>query len=396
MAISAAERYRQHQVWELLELKRDALSSVRYSTAPLEEAREEVITALAFALRSRKNTSPYLYDEVLDELRDSLNSLAGDEASFNNFLSYQARPVKELIRRLPGPPPPQVNDKYLEALDSAISMRENEIATLRKEAKTLAALIIERQKELQTLAAQVKNQHTKITADAATITQVTAAADEQLQRDWQSRLEAWETHRATTDQDLDQEMASHITLLATAAATGKRLVEQAAGQLTATEWTRRATRERRNAMVLRRSSFVAFTLAVIVGGIIVWYSITDGFELTVGDGILRGAVVLALVGVGTFLTAEARRHFKEADSAEEVALTLTAIEPFYAGAGDTSRSTARDAVGETVFVRNVLSRFSSRDASKHANVSNQQLSEIMDLLTKGSDLAKKADGTTAP
>lgn len=391
MATTGAERYRQHQVWEVLTLKRDALASVRYSTAALEECRVQILGALEHALRSRKNTSPYLYDDVLDNLRDVLNSLAGDEASFSNFLSYQAPAMKEAIRRLPGPPPQQVNDKYVQVLDSAISAREIELDELRKNVRSVETAIAERQKELAKLSAAVTRQTEKITADAATVAQVTASAEEQLKREWQTRLEVWDTVRDTTDKRLDEEMSEHLMLLATAATAGQRLVEHAAGQLTATEWTRRATRERRNAIWLRWASIAAFLLAVVAGGYIVWHAIDRGFTLTVGDGILRGAIVIALVGIGSFLTIEARRHFKEADSAEEVALALTAIEPFYAGADTTARSTARDAVGETVFVRNVLSRFSSRDASKHTSVSNQQLSEIMDLLTKGTEMARKSD-----
>jgi len=73
-------------------------------------------------------------------------------------------------------------------------------------------------------------------------------------------------------------------------------------------------------------------------------------------------------------------------------VTLTSIEPFYAGAEAEERQSARDSVGDTVFVKNVLSRFANRDAAKHAGVSNQQLSEMIDLLSRGIELGRRSDG----
>lgn len=389
MSGTATERYRQHAVWEVIALKREALKTARYSSAEMERWRQELIGALEQATRSKDNPVPFLYDDVLDSLRDTLNQLAGDENSFSNFISRYAGSARTYLRELPGPPPRQVNDKYLAVLDSAIAAREDELSELRSAAAELDAAVKSRKGELAKLSARVEGQDKRIAEAAATIHQVTSTAAEQLQGEWNNKLGAWEAEREGTDTQLDQQLTDHISLLASAAAVGRRLVEHAAGQLTATEWTRRASRERKNAMWLRWGSIAAFFGALVTGGYILWHAIEKGFELTVGDGILRGALVLALVGVGSFLTAEARRHFKEADSAEEVALALTAIEPFYAGSSDEERSAAREAVGDTVFVRNVLSRFSARDAAKHAAVSNSQLSEIVDLLSKSADVVKK-------
>ena len=356
-----------------------------------------MVPALAHALRSKENPSPFLYDDILDGLAETLNQLASDEGSFANFVRTQyVNNLRDFIRRLPGPAPRQVNEKYTGALDSAISVREKELAELRSRISDLTKDLGDKQTALTRLTSAVDRQTTKITEDAATITQVAASANDQLRDEWSNRLAAWETERQAADNKIDVEMSDRISLLAAAASVGQRLVEHAAGQLTATEWAKRATRERKNAIWLRIGSLTAFVGALFVGGYILWHAIDRGFTLTVGDGILRGALVIALVGVGSFLTAEGRRHFKEADSAEEVALTLIAIEPFYAGAGDTSRASARDAVGDTVFVKNVLSRFSSRDAAKHGGVSNAQLSEVVDLLTKSSDLARKASSVSGP
>ncbi len=73
--------------------------------------------------------------------------------------------------------------------------------------------------------------------------------------------------------------------------------------------------------------------------------------------------------IGTFgalLLRESGRHFREADTAEDVALSLRALAPFYAGAKENLRTAARLEVGDAVLVKNVLSRFAHRDAAKHS------------------------------
>lgn len=391
MARTAIERYRQHDLWQALKVKRAALESARFSTESLERQREEVLSILEAAARSKDNPVPALYDDVLDQLRDTLNQLGADEGSFSSFAngSYYSS-TRDLTRRLPGPPPRQVNDRYLAALDAAITAREEELDELRKTAAALKKEVDNSFLKLEDLSTAIEQQQTKIAGAAATITQVVSSAEEQLAGEWGNRLDAWENSRTQKDKELDTKLETNIGLLAAAASVGQRLVEHAAGQLTATQWTGRATRERKNAIWLRLGSFAAFLAALTVGGYILWHAIDAGFELTVGDGILRGALVLALVGVGSFLSAESRRHFKEADSAEDVSLALTTIEPFYAGATEEARTTARDKVGDTIFVKNTLSRFSSRDAAKHTAINNQQMSEIVELLTKSADFAKKA------
>ncbi|MEJ1088733.1 hypothetical protein WDU99_10430 [Microbacterium sp. Mu-80] len=71
-------------------------------------------------------------------------------------------------------------------------------------------------------------------------------------------------------------------------------------------------------------------------------------------------------------------------------LALAALEPFYAGADDAERSGVRRALGDTVFIKNTLSRFSNRDAAKHASPTNEQLNQIVDSIGKGADAASRA------
>jgi len=388
MTTAASERYREHQIWQILRLKIDALKTARFSNQSLENTRIEMITILEYANRSKGNPKPSIYDDVLEALQSTLNSLSTEEGAFAQFTSYSLPSLLPLVRQLPGPPPGQVNKQYLEALDSAIAMREQTISDLRTEIGALRQNVASAQKELTVFSSEVQKQNLKITADAATITQVANTAEEQLETEWKNRLATWDLERATKDQKVDEDLATKVRLLAGSASIGQRLLEFAAGRVTATEWAGRATRERRNAISLRLGSIITFMGAVAVGAYILSVAVTEGFQLTVGDGILRGALILALIGVGSFLSVEARRHFKEADSAEEVSLALTAIEPFYENADSTERANARASLGDAVFVKNVLSRFASRDATKHANTTSQELSGIADLLANGSTIGK--------
>lgn len=389
MPTTPIEAYRTHEVWNLVELKRAALESVHYSQQPLEDLREQAIIVLEAAARSQGNPIPVLFDDNLDQIRDALNQLSADEQSFSNWTRSQYNELRHRVRELPGPPPRQVNQGYLAALDSAVAARQEEVQQIRDTIGTLETQVKERIKDLAQLEKDVDSQRNKIDADAATISKVTSSADEQLRGQWETKLTAWEQERDTRDGELDAKMAEQIRLLSMAALTGRRLVEQAAGSLTAADWAGISRRERWNAHALRWVSFAAFGLAVAVGAWVMWTAISRDLALTVGDGILRGAVVLALAGIGSFITLESQRHFREADSAEDVKLALTALEPYYAGSNDEEREAVRRDLGDTVFIKNTLSRFSNRDASKHSSLTNEQLNQVVDIIAKGADVASK-------
>jgi hypothetical protein len=394
MPTTPIEHYRTHEVWNLIELKRAALESVRYSQQPLEDLRERTIAILDTAARSQGNPTPVLFDDTLDQIRDGLNQLSADEQSFSNWTRSQYNELLHRVRDLPGPPPRQVNDRYLAALDTAVAARTDELQRLQDAIGALETQVNERMADLAQLTKEVASQRTKIAADSATISQVTSSADEQLRGQWETLLTAWEQERDARDGELDAKMAEQIRLLSTAALTGRRLVEQAAGSLTAADWAGRSKRERWNAHALRWASFAAFGLAVAVGAWVMWTAIDKDLALTVGDGILRGAVVLALAGIGSFLTLESRRHFREADSAEDVKLALTALEPYYAGSSDEERVAVRRDLGDTVFIKNTLSRFGNRDASKHSSLTNEQLNQVVDIIAKGAEVASKTGRAT--
>lgn len=400
MTSVGAERYREHELWKLLPSKLEAIRNARFEDVNLEGERESVIEVLEAIERSAKNPRPWIYEPILNALVAYLNGLVGGEGEFAVWVSstdYIA--LKDAARQLPGPLPRDLGESYIASLDRAISLRQRALAdiearaselsaNIETNAKLLTSLGESADKRFKTLATAIDGQTSKIAADAASISMSVATAADQMQAEWANALAAWELQREAKDRESDTTMATHVQLLSYSARVGQRLVEYAAGQLTAQNWATRNSRERRNAVWLRWGAIAAYLGAVAVGGILVWHTIVHEIPLDFGQGILRGAIVIALAAIGTFLITESRRHFREADSAEEVTLALQAVEPYYASSSDDKRIEARASLGDTLFIKNVLSRFAGRDASRHN--SNQELSEVLDLLAKGAEAARAA------
>ncbi|WP_264030544.1 hypothetical protein [Cellulosimicrobium sp. SH8] len=391
MVQTAEERYREHSVWEILKLKREALESSRFSTNELERDRQAVASLLETAEASQRNARAHLYDDLLDELANWVNGLAADESSFAQHIYRFGTPstLATLVRQLPGPPPRNLPASYMSVLETAATLRQEELAALKAEVTKLRGQlsIASTALEKSQSAAQSARDSARSAADAAG--QSADRLENELRGEWSNRLEAWELARLERDEAADASAAEHLRMLGHAARLGDRLLENATASLVAKDWGQRSTRERRAGWLTRLSGLVALAGAAIVGGLIVSRALEDGFDLTLGDGILRASLVLAIAGIGAALLAESRRHFREADSSEEIQLALTAIEPFFAS-DSSQREAARKALGDAVFVRNVLSRFSHRDAAKHAGVSEVTVSSVVDDLTKTVDSVTKA------
>jgi hypothetical protein len=76
-----------------------------------------------------------------------------------------------------------------------------------------------------------------------------------------------------------------------------------------------------------------------VGSFIVEEAIAN-VDILVGGGILRASVALVIGAFGGLLLRESERHFREADTAEDVALSLKALVPGRADDGATLRRAA--------------------------------------------------------
>lgn len=384
------QRYREHKVWEVLRLKHDALVTNRYGSKDLEDFRADLAAALETALQSEKNPHRVVYDDLLDRLLSTLSSVNVDESSMRQLQNYNSSVLRELyadIRALPGPAPRNLAQTYAASVQELLDARHEELQILRERATELRASLESATRESEQLRTRLDGAEQQSRDIRDQVSQVASDAKTVIAGEWQ-RILKQQSDAMTEEQTTMRERSEiEVHLLASAAQVGRRLLEKAAAQYTALEWTQRAARERRSGLRLRGSAIATFVLAGVLAGFILTVALRDGFELTVGDGILRASLVLSIGAIGTYLAAEGRRHFREADAAEEVSTALVAIEPFFADASTDDRAAARREVGDTVFVRNVLSRFRSRDASR--NASNAEVTDVVDQLTKSADLFKK-------
>lgn len=397
MANAAVEVYRQHQVWEVLQLKSEALKTARYGNASIERMRINIQKMLEYALRSRDNAQQsFLYVALLNDLQGLVNQIPSDEGQFHNWASNYLPQLEPFVRQLPGPAPRNMPQSYVDQLDEAIRVREAELSTLREEIESLREQVKLQESAIANHAATVTQQEKAVTTAREQVEEIATSTESALNQSFEESLMSWMNERDQKDSVLNDRMQDQVSLLTAAAQVGQRLVEHAAGNLTALDWTKRAKRERRNGLTLRALAVVFGFAGLGLAYYIVDRAVKKDFDLTVGDGLLRAGAILAVIAVGGYFAAESRRHYTESDTAEEVATAMLAIEPYYAAAEDKDRTDARNAVGETVFVKNVLSRFASRDAGRHNEaVTSQDLAIVVAELTKALNQMQQTAKTEA-
>ncbi|MCS6548414.1 hypothetical protein NYS50_11040 [Curtobacterium flaccumfaciens pv. flaccumfaciens] len=366
---TASERYRRHVAWEVLRIKRESLTAARFGEARLEEQRSDVIEWLTEAEKSKLARQPALYLGVLDELRDALNALGTSEQEFDSFMSgyrSQAGQLQVALRALPLPPPKDLKDTYVALLDREVEARTSRLDELLAHILEIDKSLAARQSALDALEMKAASVADAVEAERAAIADTTASMRKEMNQDWGEQLHDWWERRKQFDEEQDAAILSHAASLAATARAGEALAEHAAGSLSAADWNGRSKRERRAAQWIRFGAAAAFVFAGAIGWFIVTEAISRNFDLTVGDGILRASVAAVIGAFGGLLLREAGRHFREADTAEDVALSLKALAPFYAASDSEIRVAARVQVGDAVLVKNVLSRFAHRDAAKHS------------------------------
>lgn len=388
------ERYSTHPVWETLKLKREALFTARYDDANLEQWREDLIDWLDEASKTKAARQPALYLSALDRLSSALNALALDTGSFNHAVTYRGQngyPIFELeqaLRAMPLPPPRDLKASYLAQLDAEVDARNQMLGELEVHVKRTEDALQERLAQLNYINEQVEILRTEITSERAAIKAVSETAASEMNEAWVDTLATWHKDRRKADTAHDAEALEQIATLAATTNAGEALAEHAAGDLSATDWYGRAKRERKAAQWIRFAAWAAFVLAGAVGSFIVVEAIGKNFEISVGGGILRASIAVVIGAFGALLLREAGRHFREADTAEDVALSLKALAPFYANSADGIKLAARVELGDAVLVKNVLSRFSHRDASKHA--SEVKTTELPSLVKEAAEALKIA------
>lgn len=383
---TGSQRYRSHKVWKTLDLKLDALKAARYGDAKTEQMRKDVVEWLAEAKKTKLARQPALYLSALDELSAALNELQTGDAEFHQYMgvSYQPQNPQRIwrlqvaLRALPLPPPKELADNYVELLNSEIEARTTRLDQLEDRVRETEASLKARLDELDDVSTRLDALTSDIEAERKNIAEVSSSAETKIDHEWSEALGTWKKQRDETDHEHDAKALEHVATLAATASAGNALAEHAAGDLSASDWYGRAKRERRAAQWIRASALAAFVFAGAVGYFIVREAIANNFDISVGGGILRASVAVVIGAFGALLLRESGRHFREADTAEDVALSLKALAPFYANSDDDVRLSARVQVGDAVLVKNVLSRFSHRDAARYAgDVDSAQLSDLV-------------------
>ncbi|MGW4929142.1 hypothetical protein ACWEOH_08320 [Agromyces sp. NPDC004153] len=384
-----------------MKLKLESLEAARFGEANSEQWRMDIVEWLSEATKTKLTRQPALYLGVLDSLSQALNALPTNTAEFAQYVApgYGRQQgvdnLESALRRLPPPPPRDLKDSYVALLDAEIAARTSRLDDLETRINVTERALEERQQELTKLSVGVETLESAIDAEREVIAEVSKSARESIDKDWGEVLSVWYVDRKEFDAKTNAEALAHVSALAATAIAGEALAEHAAGSLSATDWTGRAKRERRAAQWMRAGAAAAFVVAGAIGWFIVAEAIRNNFDLTVGDGILRASVALVIGAFGALLLRESGRHFREADTAEDVALSLKALAPFYAGSDDDVRIAARMQVGDAVLVKNVLSRFAHRDAAKHAaEINTAELPSLVKDAAKA--LSVSTDASKAP
>ena len=389
------ERYSKHAVWESLRLKRESLNAARFDNAEAERWREDIVEWLDEALKTRAARQPALYLSNLDALSAAVNQLPVDTAGFQQFIAYRQhnghafQQLEQALRTLPLPPPKDLKASYVELLDQEVIARNERLGELEQRIAETEQSLKLRLAELDKVATDVETLRTEIQTEREAITAVSQSADTDMRDAWAEALEAWHKDREATDLEHDTQALASIAALAATTKASEALAEHAAGDLSAADWYGRAKRERRAAHWIRFGAWAAFVFAGAVGFYIVNEAIIENFDISVGGGILRASIAVVIAAFGGLLLREAARHFREADTAEDVALSLKALAPFYANSADGIRLAARVELGDAVLVKNVLSRFSHRDAAKHA--SEVKTEELPGLVKEAASALKVAE-----
>lgn len=98
------------------------------------------------------------------------------------------------------------------------------------------------------------------------------------------------------------------------------------------------------------------------------------------------SVAVVIAAFGGLLIRESGRHFMEADTAEDVALALQALAPFYAGSDDTVRLAARQRVGVPSWSRTCC------PGSPTATQQNTRVPSSKGLVEQGTSALKPGSG----
>ena len=391
VAASWAEKYANHVVWQQIKDSRYALKQAgKQDHDGAELARLQLIAALERVEKSRGALSPFVTTSDLETLFNHLSNYL----PVNGVTGYLAQTnmvdtILVLLRALPSPTTNAATKQATEAIAELTSIRESQIADMEKRLARLRERTEAAESALDTVKSTVATEQRTISGETERLTQAVASADTKFETELAKLSQKWESEQATQIRTFEDKAESEVQVLAATALLGKKLVQHAAGQTTAASWESRSKRDLRAANLLFSLGVLVFILAGLLAYYFVWditHSAARTGELSIGESILRVSIVVTLGAGIAYLFAESGRRRREGNSAEEVATVLTSMDAFLATSSDTSRNILMENVGATIFVDNIRSRLSARDAVRGQDGSPLDIDEAVRI---AADLAKK-------
>jgi ABC-type multidrug transport system fused ATPase/permease subunit len=391
VAASWVEKYAKHAVWEQIKDSRYALKQAgKQDHDGAELARLQLVAALERVERAKGTLSPFVTTSDMDNIQNHLSNYL----PVTGVTGYLAQPsivdtILVLLRALANPTPAVTTKQATEAVAELTSIRETEIATLEKRLAGLRQRVEATESAVESVKTTVGNEQRTITGQTERLTQAVEGAADKFETELAKLSQKWELEQSSEIRKFGEEAESEVQVLAKTALLGKKLVQHAAGQSTAASWGARSKRDLRAANYLFGLGVIVFIVAGALAYYFVWEVTKNGGTsgLSVGESILRISIVLTLGGGIAYLFAESGRRRREGNSAEEVETVLSSMDAFLATSDDGARTTLMESVGATIFVDNIRSRLSARDAVRGQDGSPLDIDEAVRI---AADLVKKS------
>lgn len=390
---TAQARYRHHKVWETLKLKLEALNAARYGDAQMEAWRTDIVDWLSEAKKTKVTQQPALYVHALDDLQESLNKLETEQSRFKQYVGTSngasASALMTALKQLPFPPPRNLSESYANQLDREMEARQEKLAELNAEVEQTQSELESYRNEADLLTTKLHDLRQEIDVQAQNIKLVSEGAEDRIQKEWDQALSAWNREHEQKYAEFHSEAAHRLGALDATANHGRVLLERAVGSFSAKEWAEKAAHERKSADWLRYLAFTVFGFGVLFMAFVSYQALVSDVQLTLGDTALRTTILVAIAAGGAVAIRESNSHRREANAAHDMAASLATLAPFYENSDDTVRLAARQEIGDAVLVKNVLSRFSHRDAARHASNSGAlEAGQIAEEVIKALNLTK--------
>lgn len=383
--------YEQHPFWTDLDAMVTALSEQKFDIPLSEATRTRLLDALTSTKRlsSKAPIAPQLYTTLLGNAQSQLANIQANESHLYHY-SHYCDGLYEFLRQFPVQMrniPPAI----IEGFTTDVAARTDEFKALEQQIEQSQQTLEQLNKSIRDLA----DQHTALlTATKESKESLRAETVEQInmiKSDATDRLNTIKSDLSDQASTAKQTFAEKMKEIETAAAAelvameglhdvGAQLLSAASGTLIATSWADRSHKELRTAARLRNFSYGIFALSICAAVFFVVQSLIHAEGLTTGDGILRASLTLALAGFGGIVLRESGQHKIEGDTAYDISLSLAALNTLYASADEATQEQARKDLGNTITIKNLISRYSNRDASKHSQ--NIDLKDVSSVLSE--------------